>query len=127
MSPVTYIVDVPAQDTEVKAPHEPENSCIRVPDVDRFEPIELNTTEAFVPVAVNLYQTSSSGSPDEQPTGTPALAVASQTVPELFVEPIVNVVAFAQSSFAGGPTSVMQILKVAFDEGTGLFVERALT
>jgi hypothetical protein len=90
-------------------------------------PTALKTTEAFVAVAVNLYQTSSSGLPDAQPTGMPALAVANHTVPELFVEPIVNVVAFAQSSLDGGLGSVIQILNVALEEGTGLLVERART
>ena len=55
-----------------------------------------------VAVATNEYQTSSSGFPIAQPTGIPELAVASQTDPELFVVPTVNVVAVEQSSFVGG-------------------------
>ena len=60
---------------------------------------------------MNLYQTSSSGSPDEQPTGMPELADDSHTVPELFVVPMVNVVAVEQSSFPGGDVAVAVTLK----------------
>ncbi len=56
----------------------------------------------MVPVDVILYQTSSSGSPVAQPTGIPVLAVASQTVPALFIAPLVSVTAPLQLSFAGG-------------------------
>ena len=64
----------------------------------------LSVTIALVEVAVNLYQTSSSGVPLAQPVGIPLLADAAQTVPELLVVPTVNVVAPEHSSFAGGKT-----------------------
>ena len=64
----------------------------------------LSVTIALVDVAVNLYQTSSSGVPLEQPVGMLLLADALQTVPELLVVPTVNVVAPEHSSFAGGKT-----------------------
>ena len=51
---------------------------------------------------VNLYHTSSSGSPVAHPAGILLLAVASQTVPELFAVPEVNVMALEQSSLDGG-------------------------
>ncbi|HEY9659718.1 MAG TPA: hypothetical protein V6C65_14775 [Allocoleopsis sp.] len=53
-------------------------------------------------VAVNEYQTSSSGVPVAQPVGMPELVEASQTDPELLVVPIVKAVAVPQSSFVGG-------------------------
>jgi hypothetical protein len=56
---------------------------------------------------VILYHTSSSGVPVAHPTGIPELAVASQTVPELFIVPEVKAVAPEQSSFEGGPVTVI--------------------
>jgi hypothetical protein len=73
----------------------------------RPEPVML--AEKLVPVAVILYQTSSSGLP-EHTVATP-LDVAFQTVPELLVVPLVSVVAPLQSSFDGGGVYVTQISK----------------
>jgi hypothetical protein len=56
---------------------------------------------------VNLYHTSSSGSPVAHPTGMLLLAVATHTVPELFVVPLVRVMAPLQLSLAGGPATVI--------------------
>ncbi len=88
--------------TDVNTAQDPEKSWSRVPVVERLEPIEDNAIWILVFAGVNLYHTSSSGSPVIQPVGIPLLAVASHTVPELFVAPLERVVAPAQSSFAGG-------------------------
>jgi hypothetical protein len=71
------------------------------PEAFRSVPIEVNVRVAeTVAVAVNLYQTSSSGLPIAQPTGMPPLAVALHTVPATGVA-AVKVMAPAQLSFAG--------------------------
>ena len=107
---------------EVNEPHDPEKACTLAPEVDRFPPIELRVTVAVVAGAVNLYQTSSSAVPVAQPAVTPVLSVAPQTVPALFVVPIVNDVADEHSSFdggeGGGAGCVTQISKDSVPEGT---------
>ena len=90
------------QATEVRDPQLPENSCILVPEVLRFEAIEESVTVALVLGAVYLYQTSSSGVPVAHPTGILALAEAFHTVPAVFATPLVSEIAPLQSSFAGG-------------------------
>jgi len=89
--------------------HVPVNICIIAPDALKSEPTELKSIVAMVVVAVNLYQTSSSGLPVAQPTGTLLLlAVAFQTVPDVLVTPFVRVTAFTQSSFDGGPVTIIE-------------------
>lgn len=93
----------------------PEKSCTNAPDELRLEPMAPKLTIALEELAVNLYQTSSSGAPDAQPVGMPLLAVASHTVPALLVVPIVKAVAPEHSSFDGGNRGITydtQMLKV---------------
>jgi hypothetical protein len=97
--------------------HVPVNICIIAPDEIKLDPIELKSIVAMVVVAVNLYHTSSSGFPVAQPMGMPLLAVALQTVPELFVAPFVSVIAPEQSSFVGDDGLVTQMLKVPLFAG----------
>ena len=87
-----------------KEPQVPVNIWILVPDVVKSVPTELKLTVILVSKVevVNLYHTSSSGVPVAHPTEMPELAVAPQTVPELFVVPLLSIVAPLQSSFDGG-------------------------
>ena len=93
------------QASDVKDPQLlPLNTWILGPDVFRSVPITGRLIlRLFEKVEVEMvYQTSSSGVPVAQPTGIPLLAVALQTVPELFVTPLVSVTAPLQLSLAGG-------------------------
>ena len=85
--------------------HVPVNICIIAPDALKSDPIELKSIVAIVVVAVNLYQTSSSGVPavDALQTGTLGEAVAAYVfVPGVRVAEIGIVIAFTQLSLAGG-------------------------
>ena len=97
---VTLVVP---QAIEIKEPQLPLNTSIFGPEVVKSDPTEGSVTvKLFEKVdVVILYQTSSSGTPVHPPV-TPLVAVAFQTVPELLVTPLVNVVAPLQSSFDGG-------------------------
>jgi hypothetical protein len=81
------------------------------PELFNSVPIPLNATAKSDPAEeeVILYHTSSSGVP-EQPVGMLPLAVAFQTVPEVFITPLVSVTAPEQSSFDGGDEKVTVIL-----------------
>lgn len=81
----------------------PDKSCTIAPDERRLTPILLRVTVMdVVDDNVNLYQTSSSGVPVQDPIGIPELAVAPLTVPLVLVTPKVKTVAPPQSSLLGG-------------------------
>ena len=122
-------MEVLPQAIDVNEPHVPENTWIIAPDVFRLVPTALNATLKLDPVAVILYQTSSSGVPVAHPTGIPELALAAQTVPDELVTPLVNEVAPEHSSFPGNGLYVTQISKVHLLEGVvfGLEVVKTLT
>ena len=95
------------QATEVKDPQLPENNCILAPDVARSVPIADRAIDKLLPAGVNLYQTSSSGSPVAHPAATPVVWVANHTDPLLLVTPLDKFIAPAQLSLEGGPAIVV--------------------
>jgi hypothetical protein len=86
----------------------PEKSWIMGSSAPNVEPglMEILVAEA---VAENRYQTSSSGSPDAQPAGMEALAVAFDTRPFVLIFPTVKRVALLHSSLGGAPEYDTQI------------------
>jgi hypothetical protein len=96
---------------EVNVPHVPLNNCIS--GLVTLTPCPLIVTVCEVPVATKLYHTSLCIPADAQPAGMPVLAVVFTNVPAVFEQlaGVVNVIAPAQSSFAGGGGGfVMHIL-----------------
>ena len=106
---VELMLEMP-QATGLSEPQVPENNCNLVPDVFRSAPGAESVTVRFVPEAVILYHTSSSGLPVAQEGEATPLAVASHTVPALLATPLERVMAPVHSSLAGGPTTVAVIV-----------------
>jgi hypothetical protein len=78
---LTVTVVVP-QPMEVSDPHEPEKTCTLTPEEVKLLPRLDRAIVALVDVATNLYQTSSSATPEHGVTATP-LFVAQLTVSDV--------------------------------------------
>jgi len=104
------VIPVIPQETEVKDPQLPENSCSLAPEVFNSLPIADRETVKLLPAGANLYHTSSSGLPVAQPAETPELALANHTVPEVLATPLERLMAPEHSSLTGGAVAVAVIL-----------------
>ena len=98
------------QATDVKDPQLPENNCNRVPEEFNSVPIADREIVTLLPAGVNLYHTSSSGSPVAQPDEIPVLVVANHTEPEVLATPLDRAIAPEHWSFAGGAEAVAVML-----------------
>jgi hypothetical protein len=95
---------------EVNEPHVPLYNCIS--GFVTLAPCPLIVTVCVVLVATNLYHTSLCTPAAAQPAGMPVLAVAFTNVPVVFEQLTaeVNVTAPAQSSFAGGGGTTVNVV-----------------
>ena len=96
-----------AQPYEVKLPHAPDNNCKY--GEEKLDPVLLKLIVGNADGAINLYQTSAPGVPEQVEGTTVDDAVAPDKVPLVLVHVVepVNQVALLQLSFEGGPERVI--------------------